>query len=275
MKRRIWTIAVGLAAIAALIAVPAAMAAYTSREARGDTDRNGCRRQGVTRSERRPDSSRGDLRAQRNAADDEPGSGDGARTGSRDREGARSRRRRPAARGPARRRRSRPGVGCESGGVHRGRAAARHVGDGAQRRRGRRCPCPTYLVSTTGTNLASLGPAFIGICLPPPDVPVGTPGRATFGAKVYSAELAVNGVFSKVATGAWISLVGAVHPGSRQAEPGGCRRLAGRDRPGRGEHHGEELREGSGRRAERVTQAGQPRGGATVTIFGGSAKSTG
>ncbi len=30
MKRRIWTITAGLAALAALIAVPAAMAAYTS-----------------------------------------------------------------------------------------------------------------------------------------------------------------------------------------------------------------------------------------------------
>ena len=64
---------------------------------------------------------------------------------------------------------------------------------------------PTYLVSTAGTGFAALSPAFIGICLPPPDLPVGTPGRATFGAKVYSAELAINGVFSRVATGAWIS----------------------------------------------------------------------
>ena len=30
MKRRIWTVALGLAAVAALIAVPAAMAAYMS-----------------------------------------------------------------------------------------------------------------------------------------------------------------------------------------------------------------------------------------------------
>ena len=63
---------------------------------------------------------------------------------------------------------------------------------------------PTYLVPTSGAQAAA-GPAFIAICLPPPDVPVGTPGRATFGAKVYSAELTINGVFSPVATGAWIS----------------------------------------------------------------------
>src|SRR6476620_1362937 len=43
---------------------------------------------------------------------------------------------------------------------------------------------PTYLIAPAG------GQAYIQICLPPPDVPAGTPGRATFGAKVYSAELA-------------------------------------------------------------------------------------
>ena len=49
---------------------------------------------------------------------------------------------------------------------------------------------PTYLLTQPQ---AQFGPAFIAICLPPPDVPVGTPGRATFGAKVYSAELTING----------------------------------------------------------------------------------
>ena len=28
----------------------------------------------------------------------------------------------------------------------------------------------------------------IQVCLPPPDVPAGTPGRATFGAKLVDAE---------------------------------------------------------------------------------------
>jgi hypothetical protein len=62
---------------------------------------------------------------------------------------------------------------------------------------------PTYLLPQT-TN-QQLGPAFIVICLPPPDVPVGTPGRATFGAKVYSAQLTINGVFSRVTTGLWLA----------------------------------------------------------------------
>ncbi len=77
---------------------------------------------------------------------------------------------------------------------------------------------PTYLVPTSGAT-APAGPAFIAICLPPPDVPVGTPGRATFGAKVYSAELTINGVFSAVASGAWLSTWVPYKPGAGTANP--------------------------------------------------------
>ncbi len=131
---------------------------------------------------------------------------------------------------------------------------------------------PTYLVATTGAQ-AALGPAYIQICLPPPDVPVGTPGRATFGAKVYSAELAITGVFSTVAAGAWVSFwtpytpnVGAVNVAGTVASPAaiapGSLTLTAR-RAGKG-----------ATLAGIVTQGGQPRAGAAVTIFG-AAKSTG
>jgi hypothetical protein len=80
---------------------------------------------------------------------------------------------------------------------------------------------PTYLVSTAGTPYTAIGPAFIGICLPPPDVPAGTPGRATFGAKVYSAELTINGVFSRVALGAWVSAWVPYTPGAGKPNPAG------------------------------------------------------
>ena len=130
---------------------------------------------------------------------------------------------------------------------------------------------PTYLVPTAAAQTA-LGPAYIQICLPPPDLPPGTPGRATFGAKVYSAELAVNGVFSAVA-GAWVSfwtpytpLVGQVNVAGTVAAPAalasGAVSLAAKT-------------SGNGATLSgRVTQGGQPRGGATVTIFG-AAKKTG
>ena len=131
---------------------------------------------------------------------------------------------------------------------------------------------PTYLVSTAGTPYTALGPAFIGICLPPPDVPVGTPGRATFGAKVYSAELTVNGVFSRVAVGAWISAWVPYTPGAGKPNPAGIVISPAAIAPGAVTISAKR----SGRGAivsGAVTQAGQPRGGATVTVVGGSVKS--
>ena len=38
-------------------------------------------------------------------------------------------------------------------------------------------------------------------CLPPPDVPAGTPGRATFGFKLTNVDFKVNGVFTTAGTG--------------------------------------------------------------------------
>ena len=129
---------------------------------------------------------------------------------------------------------------------------------------------PTYLVATTGSQTAA-GPAFIAICLPPPDVPAGTPGRATFGAKVYSAELAINGVFSKVTTGAWISTWVPYAPGKGTANPAGVVVAPAAIAPGAVTLSAKTSGKGaivSGT----VTQADQPRGGATVTVVGGSTK---
>jgi hypothetical protein len=127
---------------------------------------------------------------------------------------------------------------------------------------------PTYLVSTAGTSLAAAGPAYIAICLPPPDVPVGTPGRATFGAKVYQAQLTINGVFSRIAVGAWISSWVPYTPGAGTPNAAGAVVSPAAVAPGAVSQ--------TARRAGRgatlggaVTQAGQARGGATVTIFGG------
>lgn len=131
---------------------------------------------------------------------------------------------------------------------------------------------PAYLVATSGAQTA-LGPGYIAVCLPPPDVPAGTPGRATFGAKLYSAELAISGVFSAVPLGAWVAFwtpynpgVGTVNAAATVASPAaiapGAVTLAAKTR-GRGATV-----------TGRVTQAGQGRAGATVAIFGG-AKRTG
>jgi len=45
---------------------------------------------------------------------------------------------------------------------------------------------PMFVVQNTGPEL-TVGQFKLVICLPPPDVPAGTPGRATFGAKLLSA----------------------------------------------------------------------------------------
>jgi hypothetical protein len=94
-------------------------------------------------------------------------------------------------------------------------------------------------------------------------------GRAAFGAKLYSAEFTVAGVFSAVPVGAWVSFwtpynpgVGTVNVAATVASPAaiapGAVSLTAK-RSGKG-----------ATLAGRVTQAGQPRGGASVTIFGGA-----
>lgn len=127
---------------------------------------------------------------------------------------------------------------------------------------------PTYLVRTGGA-LAQIGPAALAICLPPPDVPVGTPGRATFGAKVYSAELAINGVFSSVASGAWVSSWTPYRPGLGTPNPAGAVIAPAAIAPGAVTLTARRAGAGAAL-AGSVTQGGQPRAGATVAIFGGA-----
>ena len=66
---------------------------------------------------------------------------------------------------------------------------------------------PVYVVQTSGTETA-IGQFKLQICLPPPDVPAGTPGRAAFGAKLLTAVFTSNAFTNPVATGdfRWRSL---------------------------------------------------------------------
>jgi hypothetical protein len=132
---------------------------------------------------------------------------------------------------------------------------------------GQQLQVPVFLVGTTGA-LTALGPAYMQICLPPPDVPAGTPGRATFGAKVYLAELTVGGVFSPVPLGAWIAVWTPYNPGKGTVNVAGTIASPAAIAPGAVTLTAKKLGKGA-RLAGRVTQAGQGRGGATVTIFGG------
>lgn len=271
MKRRIWTVGVGLAALAALVAVPAAMAAYNSPKleitqtatgvvVKASLDPNDDPTAAVViaaptgtqlTTNQAPGTVLGPVRAVVKALDlagaDLPLEGQLV----------------VAAPGQV-------PAATQTGCIGAATPLATWVMVLAAA--GQTLSVPTYLVPTAGTPFAALGPAFIGICLPPPDVPAGTPGRATFGAKVYSAELAISGVFSKVATGAWISSWVPYTPGAGKPNPAGTVVSPAAIAPGAVTISAKR----SGRGAVvtgSVTQAGQPRGGATVTVLGGSVKS--
>lgn len=131
---------------------------------------------------------------------------------------------------------------------------------------GQTLPVPAYLVATGGST-AALGPAAIIVCLPPPDVPAGTPGRATFGAKLYSAELTIAGVFSSAA-GVWTSFWTPYNPGVGTANAAGTVVSPAAVLPGA--LTAAARRVGTGAIVSgRVTQGGQARAGATVAIRGG------
>ena len=57
--------------------------------------------------------------------------------------------------------------------------------------------------------------ASIQACLPPPDVPVGTPGRATFGFKLTQVDFKVNSIYTSDGTGEarWRVLATPYNPG--------------------------------------------------------------
>src|SRR5262249_50715928 len=59
---------------------------------------------------------------------------------------------------------------------------------------GQTIPLPLYVNPTAGAQ-AALGAYRLSICLPPPDVPVGTPGRSAQGAQVLDAQFTVNDIF--------------------------------------------------------------------------------
>jgi hypothetical protein len=74
---------------------------------------------------------------------------------------------------------------------------------------------PVYVNPTAGTQQA-LGGFKLSICLPPPDVPVGTPGRAFQGAQLLDALLTLNGVFTTPTSGGlakWETLFTPYNPG--------------------------------------------------------------
>jgi hypothetical protein len=74
---------------------------------------------------------------------------------------------------------------------------------------------PMHLVQAAGPEAASGFSYKLVICLPPPDVPAGTPGRAQFGAKLLSASFTVSAITQPTAAGdsRWTSLWTPYNPG--------------------------------------------------------------
>lgn len=82
---------------------------------------------------------------------------------------------------------------------------------------------PLYVVAGAPAEVAAGYPTKLVVCLPPPDVPAGTPGRATFGAKLLSAQFDSSAITEPVATGdyRWTSLWTPYNPGKGTANPAG------------------------------------------------------
>jgi hypothetical protein len=265
MKRRIWMVGVGLAAVAALIAVPAAMAAYTSPKLEVTQTATGVVVKAST--------STGDdatFRAQIFApvgtqvtTSQAPGTALGQ---------VRALVSALALAGAE--------LPLEGQLVV---AAPGQVSPGAQAQctqgvtplatwlmvlqaAGQTINLPLYLLPVAASE-TSLGAAKVVVCLAPPGVPVDQ-GGAVFGAKFLSSEFTISGVFSRVTTGAWIAIwtpwtgnTPPINAAGTVASPAAIApgaitltaRIAGK----------------GARLTGRVTQGGQGRS-ATVTIFSGS-----
>jgi hypothetical protein len=133
---------------------------------------------------------------------------------------------------------------------------------------GQNLPVPAFLVATAGP-LTALGPAYIQVCLRPPDLPPGTPGRQPLGAKAYLVDATVRGVFGRVAAGAWVSFWTPYDPGVGTVDV--ARTIAAPAALAPGAVTVTARRRGRGANVTgRVTQAGAPRAGGTVTVFAGT-----
>jgi len=128
---------------------------------------------------------------------------------------------------------------------------------------------PAYIIPTAGPETA-LGPAKLQFCLAPPDIPVDL-GGATFGAKFLSAALTVNGVFSPVTQGAWIAFWTPWQAGNGKVNLAGTVASPAAVAPGAVKLKAKKV--GAGALVSgSVTQGGLARPGAVVQIWGAKGK---
>jgi hypothetical protein len=83
---------------------------------------------------------------------------------------------------------------------------------------------PVFVDSpAAGTGASAFATASIQACLPPPDVPTGTPGRATFGFKLTQVDFKVNNVFTSPGSSVlrWRVLATPYTPNTGRPNPAG------------------------------------------------------
>lgn len=125
---------------------------------------------------------------------------------------------------------------------------------------------PLYVVPTSGP-LAALGPAYLAACFTSPYLTVDQ-GGLTGGPQVVNAEFTVQGVFSRVTVGAFVAILVPWTTGTGIPNQAGT--IAAPAAVASGAVTVTARSRGKGAVVSgRVTQAGQARGGATVTILGG------
>jgi hypothetical protein len=130
---------------------------------------------------------------------------------------------------------------------------------------------PIYVNPTDGAPDQALGGYRMSICLPPPDVPVGTPGRAFQGAQLLFAKLALNGIFTTPTGGGlvkWEGLFTPYNPGKGTPNRAGTfETRAFVPLPiVLGLHRSYVLKTNTWRLNGRVTEGGQAVTGVTITI---------
>ena len=126
-------------------------------------------------------------------------------------------------------------------------------------------PVPVYLVPTAGA-LTALGPAYIATCFSSPYLPPGQGGQ-TGQPQVVNVEFSAQGVFSQVALGAFVAILTPWTPGTGTVNAAGTVAAPAAIAPGAVTIRARKAGLGA-IVAGRVTQAGQGRGGAVVTIWG-------
>jgi hypothetical protein len=87
---------------------------------------------------------------------------------------------------------------------------------------GNTLPIPIFVDQTSGA-LAAIASYTLTVCLPPPDLPPGTPGRGPLGAKLINADITVSAITAPTAAGTfpWRAIWTPYNPGVGTVNAGG------------------------------------------------------